>query len=89
MTVPLGGSASLATFAGLPWESLLTVRSGEQTMPVIAGPVMCQRGEWVLPVLYRVSVDPHSPLAEVEAEVKVVRQRWGVDGRTAGPAGTA
>jgi hypothetical protein len=85
-TLPLGESASLATFAGLPWGSIVSVRSGEQAMRVISGPAACQRGGWVLPVFW-FFFDPDTPLVEIEKEARKLRREWGLEGRSAGSAG--
>jgi hypothetical protein len=48
--VPLGSSINLNEFAGLPWGSIVTVRTGERLLPIVSGPAKYQGG-WRLPVL--------------------------------------
>jgi hypothetical protein len=83
-TIPWGNSPLLATYAGLPWGSVVTVRCGNQARRVVSGPATCQRSEWVLPVFSLLKAD--TPLAEIEAEARKLRQGWGLEGRSSCPA---
>jgi hypothetical protein len=37
-SVPLGASSDLKEFAGLPWGSVVTLKAGEELLPVVSGP---------------------------------------------------
>ena len=50
-TVPLGKRLIWLRFAGLPWCSIATLHSGEETLHRVVGPAICQTSGWVLPVL--------------------------------------
>ncbi len=80
MTVPLGKRADfdLAEVAGLPWSSIATLRSGDETLHRVVGPAICQTSGWVLPVLYW-SVDPTTGRNEYEQEAKKLRNQRGLE----------
>jgi hypothetical protein len=48
-SVPLGKNVDLKKFAGLPWGSVVTIQSGDQTLPIVSGPAK-YHGEWCLQV---------------------------------------
>jgi hypothetical protein len=76
-TVPLGKRDDLAEIAGLPWSSMATLHSGEETLHRVVGPAVSQTSGWVLPVLYWF-VDPTTGLNEYEQEAKKLRNEWGL-----------
>ena len=82
-TIPLKKSADLATFAGLPWGSVVTVKSSDRTMRVIAGPATCQPDGWVLPVFWNY-FDPETEFTEIEEQAAELRRSWGLEGRVPG-----
>ncbi len=79
-TVPLGERADsdLAEVAGLPWSSIATLHSGDETLHRVVGPAISQTSGWILPVLYR-SADPTTSLNEYEQEAKKLRNERGLD----------
>jgi hypothetical protein len=81
-TIPLGKATPPTTFAGLPWGSLVTVRSGDQSPVVISAPAGYQRGEWVLPV-FGVG---KGELPQLEREAAKLRRDRGLEGRSMSPA---
>ena len=78
MTVPLGERADLAEVAALPWSSIATLHSGDQTLHRVVGPAICQTSGWVLPVLY-CFFDPTTGLHEYKQEAKRLRNEWGFE----------
>jgi hypothetical protein len=70
----------LATFAGLPWGSVVTVHGG-QTMQAISGPATYQPSGWALPVFFRFDSDAGGE--EIEEQSAELRRSWGLEGRTA------
>jgi hypothetical protein len=83
VSIPLKKSADLATFAGLPWGSVVTVQSDEKTMRVISGPATCQTDGWALPVFWYY-LDADTEVAEIENQATELRRSWGLEGRAAG-----
>lgn len=72
-SIPLGGSPKLATWAALPWYSVVTVRerSGTDAVAVRSGPAV-YRGGWCLPVFGEaVAPDEADTLLRESAEVFV------------------
>jgi hypothetical protein len=78
MTVPLGKQPNLAVVAGLPWCSVVTLRSDGDKLHRVVGPAIRQPDQWVLPVLY-LSPDPAIGLAEYPKAVEKLRQGWGLE----------
>ena len=76
-TVPLGDLDDLARFAGLPWCSIATLHSGENTLHRVVGPAISQTNGWVLPVLYQ--DDPNTGLKEYTKETSRLRSEWGLE----------
>lgn len=81
-TVPLDRPASLATFAGLPWGSVVTVTAGEQAMRVLSGPAAYQQDQWVLPVFEPFS-DPDTPRRDIDSAASNLRRSQGLTARSA------
>ena len=77
-TVPLGESVDLARFAGLPWCSIATLHSGDETLPRIVGPAICQTTGWTLPILWRPD-DPTAGMKEFPEETSKLRNEWGLN----------
>ncbi len=77
-TVPLGKQVDLAEVAGLPWRSIATLHSGDETLYRVVGPAISQTSGWVLPVLYW-SFDPATGLNEYEREAKKLRNESGLE----------
>ena len=50
-SIPINKLKDLATFAGLAWGTIATVKSGDDNYKVIIGPVKFQSKKWVLPVI--------------------------------------
>ncbi len=78
LTVPLGKRVDLAEVAGLPWCSIVTLHSGDETLHRVVGPAISQTSGWVLPVLYW-SFDPATGLNEYEQEAKKLRNESGLE----------
>ena len=78
MTVPLGNEPNLADIAGLPWCSIATVRSGDQTLYRIVGPAIRQNDQWAWPV-FPSDLDPAASSAHYEDEASKIRQRLGLE----------
>lgn len=82
VSIPLEESPDLATFAGLPWGSVVTVRSGNQAMRAISGPATCQPSGWALPVFF--TFDADTDVAEIEEQSAELRRSWGLETRVPG-----
>jgi hypothetical protein len=80
VSISLGKPPHLARLGGLPWGSIVTVRSGSQLMRVISGPVTHQREEWLLSVFW-FYYGPDMELSEIEKQAIELRRSWGLDGR--------
>jgi hypothetical protein len=78
LSVPLGPRFDLAEHAGLPWCSIATLRSGDETLHRVVGPAICQTTGWALPVLWRAG-DPTAGLKEHEQETGKLRRAWGLE----------
>jgi hypothetical protein len=78
MTVPLGKQPDVAEVAGLPWCSVVTLRSDGEKLHRVVGPAIRQPNQWVLPVLY-LFLDPATSLAEYEKEAEKLRHEWGLE----------
>ena len=78
MTVPLGKRVDLADVAGLPWCSIATLHSGDETLHRLVGPAISQTSGWVLPVLYWF-LDPTTGLNEYKREAKKLRNELGLE----------
>jgi hypothetical protein len=78
MTVPLGKRVELAEVAGLPWSSVATLHSGNETLHRVVGPAICQTSGWALPVL-ACFFGPTTGLNEYEQEAKKERNARGLE----------
>jgi hypothetical protein len=78
MTVPLGKRVDLAEVAGLPWTSIATLHSGDETLHRVVGPAIAQSSGWVLPVLDPF-FDPTTGLNEYKQQAKKLRNEWGLE----------
>jgi len=78
LSVPLGKRADLAEVAGLPWASIATLHSGDETLHRIVGPAISQTSGWGLPVLDG-DFDPTTGLNEYEEEAKRLRNERGLE----------
>jgi hypothetical protein len=76
-TIPLGESPSLALVAGLPWGSIVTVRSAGRSLRLVSGPAVCQSGGWVLPVFGAAT----EPTKNLDAVAVKLRQERGLNPR--------
>jgi hypothetical protein len=77
MTVPLGERPALAEVAGLPWCSIATLRSNDDSLHRVVGPAVCQPSGWALPVLHWF-FDPATGLGEYQKEAHKLRKSWGL-----------
>jgi hypothetical protein len=77
-TIPLVRKFDLAELAGLPWCSLATLRSDDETLHRIVGPAVHQTGGWVLPVLGPAD-DPTAGLKECGEEASKMRNGRGLE----------
>ena len=77
LSVPLGERVDLAELAGLPWSSIATLHSGENTLHRVVGPAISTTSGWVLPVLFG-ALDPAASLIEYEQEARKLRNEWGL-----------
>jgi hypothetical protein len=78
LSVPLGKRFDLAEVAGLPWASIATLCSGDETLHRIVGPAIRQTSGWVLPVLDGV-FDATTGLNEYTQEAKRLRNERGLE----------
>ncbi len=78
MTVPLGKRFDLAEVAGLPWCSIATLHSGQETLRRVVGPTISQATGWVLPILYGF-VDPTIGMNEYKREAEELRHDCGLE----------
>lgn len=78
-SIPLGTRFPLEEMAGLPWGSLVTVRSKTSTkaIQVPTGPAYFTRGEWVLPVLDDEVDDTSDPKKAIHDYIREWRQNCG------------
>ncbi|MCB9940179.1 MAG: hypothetical protein H6823_18220 [Planctomycetaceae bacterium] len=67
MTIPLGCAISLRDWGGPPWGTICTLYCGNENIHRIIGPVIWQKDEWCLPVLY-LFYDPDVGLSAYEKE---------------------
>jgi hypothetical protein len=51
-SIPLEMGNHRVEYAALPWGSIVTVRSDGETMQMISGPALYERGQRVLPVYW-------------------------------------
>jgi hypothetical protein len=77
-TIAIGQSVD-ADMCGLPWGSIATARSDDQSMYVVTGPARFQRGKWQLPVLGSAPADVS--FEEVEDFSAEFREGWGMNPR--------
>jgi len=80
ISIPLKESFDLASLAGLPWGSIVSVRSGDQVIQVISGRATYQKEQWALPV-FRAYLDPDTTNEEVEEQSTELRRSWGMEVR--------
>jgi hypothetical protein len=78
LSVPLGTRVDLAEVAGLPWASIATLHSGDDSLHRIVGPAIRQTNGWVLPVLDGVC-DATTGLNEYTQEAKRLRNERGLE----------
>jgi hypothetical protein len=72
LTVPLRKRVDLAEVAGLPWSSIASLHSGDETLHRVVGPAISQTSGWVLPILCWFS-DSTTALNEYKQEAKRLR----------------
>ncbi|MGH7136438.1 MAG: hypothetical protein ACREHD_11910 [Pirellulales bacterium] len=87
MKVALGEQLPSPTLLGLPWCSVVTLRSGTDQLKTICGRAKHLRHEWCLPVQW-LYFDPEKDLAAIERKAAHERAAFGlnrieVDGNTA------
>lgn len=78
MSIPLRRGLDLATVAGMPWGSIAALHADGEKLYRLVGPVMRQKGQWVLPVIWYFH-DPTVGLAEYRKEAAQLRQDWGLN----------
>lgn len=78
MTIPLNNDLNLGQLAGLPWGSVASLYSGQEQLHRIAGPVIRQPGQWVLPIIETV-LAADADREAYEREAANLRRRLGLD----------
>lgn len=78
MTVPLGKRVDLAEFAGLPWGSIATLHSDDETLHRLVGPAISQTNRWFLPVMYWF-FNPATGLEKYKQKAKNQRKERGLE----------
>ena len=78
MTVPLGKKFDLGELGGLPWGSIATLHSDDETLHRVVGPAISQTSGWFLPVLY-CFFDPATGVNEYKQEAKQMRMELGLE----------
>jgi hypothetical protein len=68
-TVPLGKQPKLTEFAGLPWCSVVTLKSDAENLHRVVGPAIRQPDQWVLPVLSN-SLDESATIADYQRSLR-------------------
>jgi hypothetical protein len=77
-TVPLSKAFDLSEQACLAWGSVVTLISGERSLPILTGPAIYQSG-WALPVLEHVEPGMNSSLLKDSSER--LRRERGLEAR--------
>lgn len=74
----LGDLKQVAEVAGLPWASILTLKSGEREIHRLTCPAIHKAGAWSIPFLYWFH-DAATPISAYRTEGKGQRKNGGLD----------
>lgn len=79
-SIPLGQRLPSPSLLGLPWYSVVTLRSGTHQLQATCGPAKFIRHEWCLPV-QQLYDDPTAELTGILSDVTQERTALGLSGR--------
>lgn len=79
-SIPLNKAAKLGEVGGIPWGTVVSVKSGGETLHRLSGPAVYSRGNWWLPVMdwYR---GQEFSLREINRESAAARKDYGYEPR--------
>jgi hypothetical protein len=75
MTIPLDLKRVPVKWARLPWGTMVTLKSGQEELPVALGPAAYRRGQWVLPVFRDIDGSTVHDAAKARRRAVILRNR--------------